>query len=327
MSNVARSALFCLLLIGSLVPMTVQAQDRAVRIAGVVSEERIAPLIAVIESRVPGSQLSYVRLSSAQIAAEAKRAPAPFDIALFSSPDIAVSVANEGYAVKTEPSGNAMDVQWRHEVFGLWSDPAVIVLRREAFLDRLPRTRIELVRALEQNTSRFSHRVGIVNIGIDDVSYLLASQDSIRTSLYWRLMRAVGSSNARIYDTTEDLLAAFRAGEVDALYNVPLSALQAAPPMPENVEIVVPQDYMLAVPWTVLIPKNAVNLRGARIVLHALHSVESAPALSAAGFSYPTDFKAAESLQLIELGPQLLVFRDVIKRSKFLDTWFQMVVN
>ena len=37
-------------------------------------------------------------------------------------------------------------------------------------------------------------------------------------------------------DTTEDLLAAFRVGEVDALYNVPLSALQAAPPMPEDVE-------------------------------------------------------------------------------------------
>jgi len=85
----------------------------------------------------------------------------------------------------------------------------------------------------------------------------------------------------------------------------------------------VPQDYVLAVPWTVLIPKTAVNLRGARIVLHALYSVESAPALSAAGFSYPTAFKAAESLQPIELCPQLLVFRDVIKGSKFLNTSFK----
>ena len=66
---------------------------------------------------------------------------------------------------------------------------------------------------------RFSRR-----IGIDDLRYLLASQDSIRSSLYWRLMRAFGVSNARIYDTTDDLLAAFRAGEVDVLYHVPLSA-------------------------------------------------------------------------------------------------------
>ena len=322
-----RYAALCLLLITHVLPEHALAQDRTVRLAGVVAEERIAPLMAAIAARLPGLDLSYIRLSSAQIAADAKRANAPFDVALFSSPDIAVSVANEGYAARDESGVTAADVQWRQEVFGFWSDPVVMLLRSNVFADRLPRTRIELVRALEQNSDRFSHRVGIVNIGIDDVSYLLASQDSIRTSLYWRLMRAFGVSNARIYDTTDDLLAAFRAGEVDVLYNVPLSALQAGAPMPDGSEIVVPQDYVLAVPWAVLVPKGAANLRGARIVLNALHSAEIKLALAAAGFSYPDDFTAFESLQRIELGPELLVFRDMIKRSKFLDIWFQMVVN
>lgn len=327
MFNVVRSALFCLSLIGSLVPMAVQAQDRAVRIAGVVSEERIAPLIAVIESRLPGTQLSYIRLSSAQIAAEAKRANPPFDIALFSSPDISVSVANEGYAADNGAAVIAAEEQWRHEVFGFWSDPAVMVMRQDAFADRLPRTRIELVRALEQNSEQFSRRVGIVNIGIDDVSYLLASQDSIRTSLYWRLMRSFGVAKARIYDTTDDLLEALRAGEIDVLYNVPLSALSANGALPAGVTVAVPQDYVLAVPWTVLMPKGATNLRDARAALQVLHSVDAKPALAEAGFSYPVDFTAFDSLQGIELGPELLVFRDTIKRSKFLDIWFQMVVN
>lgn len=320
-------AALCLSLICWILPVAALAQDRTVRLAGVLSEERIAPLMAALAAQLPGVNLSYVRLSSAQIAAESKRAIAPFDIAVFSSPDIAVSVANEGYAANDEAVGDTVDVQWRHEVFGFWSDPAVMVLRRAAFADRLPRTRIELVRALEQNSERFSRRVGIVNIGIDDVSYLLASQDSIRTSLYWRLMRAFGSANARIYDTTDDLFAAFREGELDALYNIPLSALQTGAPIPMGIEIVVPQDYVLAVPWTVLIPKTATNLRGARIILHTLHSPEFGPALATAGFSYPADFNVVESLQRIELGPELLVFRDMIKRSKFLDIWFQMVVN
>ncbi|KQY26688.1 ABC transporter substrate-binding protein [Rhizobium sp. Root482] len=316
-----------LLLICCVLPSFALAQDRTVRLAGVIAEERIAPLMAALAARLPGADLSYVRLSSAQIAAGAKRINAPFDIALFSSPDIAVSVANEGYASYDETAGTAAAAQWRHEVFGFWLDPAVMVLRDGAIPDRMPRTRIELVRALEQNSGRLSRRVGIVNIGIDDVSYLLATQDSIRTSLYWRLMRAFGLSSARIYDTTDDLLAAFRSGKVDVLYNVPLSAMLSGNDLPEGVQVVVPQDYVLAVPWTVLMPKSATNLRGARIVLDALYSVEIKPALAETGFRYPAEFAALDSLQRIELGPELLVFRDMIKRSKFLDIWFQMVVN
>ena len=52
------------------------------------------------------------------------------------------------------------------------------------------------VRLLEQESARFARRVGIVNVGIDDIGYLLASQDSIRTSLYWRLIRALGDIDA-----------------------------------------------------------------------------------------------------------------------------------
>ncbi|OCW59582.1 hypothetical protein AWJ14_11290 [Hoeflea olei] len=290
-----------------------------------MAEERIGPLLDALSDRLPGVQLSYERLSSAQIAAGARRPRASFDIALLASPDIAVSVANEGYAARDDAAGSGP--QWRQEVFGLWADPAVMLLRRNAFPDRLPRTRIELVRALEQNSPRFSRRVGIVNIGIDDVSYFLASQDSIRTSLYWRLMRAFGAAKARIYDTTDDLLAAFRDGKVDVLYNVPLSALQAGTALPEGAEVVVPQDYVLAVPWTLLAPKSAAHLRGARAVLNALRSDALKPALATAGLAYPADFTPLDSLQRIELGPELLVFRDMIKRSKFLDIWFQVVVN
>jgi hypothetical protein len=74
-------------------------------------------------------------------------------------------------------------------------------------------------------------------------------------------------------------------------------------------------------------PKGATNLRDARAALQVLHSVDAKPALAEAGFSYPIDFTSFDSLQGIELGPELFVFRDTIKRSKFLDIWFQMVVN
>ncbi len=169
---------------------------------------------------------------------------------------------------------------------------------------------------------------GIVNIAIDDVSYLLASQDSIRRSLYWRLVRAFGGAQARLYDTTDDLMEALRAGELDILYDVPLSALPIGNGMLEGMEIIAPQDYVLAVPWVAFMPEGASNLHGARSALRALLSPLSKSALSEVGFNYPKNFAGLEGLQRIELGPELLVFRDTIKRSKFiLDVWFQMVVG
>ncbi|MDC7258976.1 MULTISPECIES: ABC transporter substrate-binding protein [unclassified Shinella] len=323
-----RGAGALLLLMALVMPGFAAAQERTLRLAGVVSEARMAPLIVSLSVHLPGTRLVYSRLSSAQIAAAARRPhDAPFDIAFLSSPDVAVSIANEGYAISDEAAGAMAGVQWRNEVFGFWSDPAVIVVRKAAFENRVPRTRIELVRMLEQNTGRFARRVGVVNVGIDDVGYLLASQDSIRTSLYWRLIRALGGAKARIYDTTDDLLEALQAGDLDVAYNVPLSALRAGGELPQGMEVLVPQDYVLAVPWTVLMPKGAANLREARILLHMLLAPEGKAALAAAGFVPPQQPSGFEGLQKIELGPELLVFRDMIKRSRFLDAWFQMVVG
>lgn len=321
----AGAVLFFLLLV---MPGLGLAQERVVRLAGVISEARMLPLIEALSVNLPGTRLVYERLTSAQVAAAAARGnDVPFDLAFLSSPDIAVSIANEGHAVMDEVAGAMADRQWRSEVFSFWSDPAVIVVRRAAFEGRLPQTRIELVRLLEQDSARFARRVGVVNVGIDDIGYLLASQDSIRTSLYWRLVRAFGGAKARIYDTTDDLLEALQAGELDVVYNVPLSALHAGGVLPKGMEILVPQDYVLAVPWTALIPKGARNLHETRILLQMLLAPVGRAALSAAGFVPPVQPTRFEGLQKIELGPELLVFRDMIKRSKFLDAWFQMIVG
>ena len=320
-----RGSVLCLLL---LAVGPALAQERPIRIAGVATQERMAPLLRLLGAQLPRATLSYDWLSSAQIAAASRRSEdVPFDLALLASPDIAVSVANEGYALQDEAAGALAMAQWRNEVFGIWSDPAVMALRRAAFPDRMPRTRIALVRALEQGADRFDRRVGIINIGIDDVSYLLASQDSLRSTLYWRLMRAFGAAKARIYDTVDDLLDALQAGELDIVYNLPLSELLVAGVLPEGIEIVVPQDYVLAVPWAVFVPKGAANPRGARSLLHGLIAPQSGRAFSAVGFEIPDDLQGLESTQRIELGPELLVFRDMIKRSKFLDAWFQAVVD
>src|SRR5690606_37637365 len=93
-----RGALALLLFVAVVMPGFAAAQERTLRLAGVVSEARMAPLVVSLSVHLPGTRLVYSRLSSAQIAAAARRPhDAPFDIAFLSSPDVAVSIANEGY--------------------------------------------------------------------------------------------------------------------------------------------------------------------------------------------------------------------------------------
>jgi iron(III) transport system substrate-binding protein len=220
---------------------------------------------------------------------------------------------------------------WRNEVFVVGYDAAVFVTRRGRIAaSDVPRSRIELARMLEQNRPRFQGRVGLVNVGIDHVAYGYAAQDSLRSALFWRISGAFGASQARIFDTADELLAALSAGSIDFGYNVPVTAVTRFIHNDPEIEIIVPQDYVLALPWTALVPIHA-STQGARPhpaeMVALLLSAPARAALDAMGLTAAGAKTEMENLQTVDLGPELLVFLDPLKRSRFLDTWFQLVVQ
>jgi len=285
------------------------------------------------EGETAGLAVDYRQARPAQIIsrlssqAEAQALP---HLVLLPTPDLAVQLANEGYTLPQIPSGGLAAPHWRNEVFAIAHDAAVFVTHSGRIpAEEAPRSRTELARMLERNRPRFQGRMGLVNIGIDNVAYGYAAQDSLRSALFWRISGAFGMAQTRIFDTPEELLAALSRGIIDFGYNVPLSLARRAAAAQGEIGIVIPQDYVLALPLTALVPAHA-GWPGGLVPSELVSLLFSAPAqqaLGAMGLTPAGANSGIENLQTIELGTELLVFLDPLKRSRFLDTWFQQVVQ
>jgi ABC-type Fe3+ transport system substrate-binding protein len=182
-----------------------------------------------------------------------------------------------------------------------------------------------LVQFLEHNTAQIFQRIGIVNIGIDSVAYTLASQDSLRSPLFWRLTQALGNAQARIFNTESELLDALEAGDIDFGYNIPLSAIAARKAVETEIDFFFPEDYVLSLPWTLLATRNNAQNRQLAVA-HFLAMPENNALLGLNDLSTILD-AATFNYQPVPLGPELMVFLDQIKRSRFLDSWFQLATG
>lgn len=304
------------------------------RIVGDIAPETLEPVTTGLAGQLPGMNIVYRQVRpgewTSRLLAGADEASAA-DLVILSTPDLAVLIANEGGAQQrtaiARNAGLPPQAHWRNELFSIGFDPAVSVVRRKALENELPTTRIELARLLEQNLSRFQRRAGLVNIGIDNVSYTLAAQDSIRSPLFWRIVRAFGVSQARIYDNSEELLQALSSSTIDLAYNVPLSDISKWHYDPKEFVVIMPQDYVVALPWTALVPDRSKHPNIAEQAITFLLSPGGQAILEKTGLASEASPSELTSLQPVELGPELLVYLDGLKRSRFLDTWFQLIVH
>jgi len=308
-------------LLAVVTPLAVQARE-VVTIVGPLPPDSMAGTLARTSAAFPDIEIAYRQMRSTQIAAALRaHGRGRPDIAILSTPDIAVSLTNDGLAARLSTPGPG---NWRGELQRLVNDPAVFVYRPDAFADTPPpRTRLGLALFLEQAPAAAFQRVGIVNIGIDSVAYALASQDSLRSPLFWRLATAFGSTQARIFNSEHELLDALEAGEIDFGYNVPLSSVIAQRRDPTRLRHLFPEDYVLSLPWTLLARRDD----GRQIHLDVAAYLLSAENADLIGLSALLDSREQRTMayQPVPLGPELLVFLDRIKRSRFLDAWFQMV--
>lgn len=326
------SALTILAVVALGVPLGVKPAEAQVREAFAVtapfSPERFNPVLDALAAQFGEIEFVYRQARSAQIASRlSARAPVDADLVIMAAPDIAVAITNQGLATGLEISPRGMqsglESSWRGELFALAFDPAVILVS-DSSTAPVPNSRLDLAQALETVPSLF-RRVGIVNVGIDAVSYTLATQDSLRSPLYWRLAAAFGSSQARIYNTSTELVDALRHGEIDIAYNVPLSdAVAGGVSLP--VKVIIPQDYVLGLPWTLFVPETS-RSGLASAVANYLLSPDGQDVVSGVLWRALRSRALEIEEQKIALGPELLVYLDSIKRSNFLDAWFELVTS
>ncbi|HEY8575910.1 MAG TPA: extracellular solute-binding protein [Devosia sp.] len=318
--------------------------ETVLTIVGVTDTPLFAQFIASFQKQRPDVTVVYEETDSLplyQRYLSGDIEPRP-DLLISSASDLQIKLANDGYALAYEsPFLEQLPAwaHWRNEVFGFTFEPAVIIYNPDRIsAEEVPRTHLTLAEMLETQTERFRGAIATYDIALSGVGYLLASQDQVISSNFWRLAAAFGRVEAQFSGSSPAILNGVADGSLALGYNVLGSYAFARKAAGANIEIVVPDDYVLVLTRSMLIPRDApypdlakafvdfaLSPAGQEVAAGqtALGSVVSGTtgewtneAISAQGRGV---------LQPIPLGPALLVSLDQQRRKRFLDSWGEIV--
>ncbi|WP_170848488.1 ABC transporter substrate-binding protein [Devosia sp. YR412] len=264
------------------------------------------------------------------------------DIIVSSAADLQLKLANDGFALAYDsPYLPALPewAHWRNEVFGFTFEPAVIVYNPELIApDEVPRTHLKLAELLENQTERFAGRIATYDIGDSGVGYMLAANDQFISSNFWRLASAFGRAKVRLSGSSPRIIDAIETGQLALAYNVLGSYALARGAANDTVQVVVPDDYVLVLSRSIIIPRSAKHPDLGKLFLDFTLSPDGqaiaagATALGSIIGDFDGGFtsrsiaaRGGGALQPIAIGPSLLVSLDQQRRDRFLATWFEIV--
>ena len=239
-----------------------QPSARVLTIAGPTDTPVVAPLIQGFQSQRPDVSVVYREMGSrelyeAMIAGELK----DVDVLMSSAADLQIRLANDGYAQRyASPYAAKLPswAVWRNEVYGFTFEPAVIVYNPRRYTEAtVPRSRQDLLRALERDKDKLHGRVGTYDISASSVGYLMAEQDELVSSNFWGLANAFGQVGVRLAATSAEILDAIERDELDLGYNMLGSYALSRQAAGSDIGVVFPQDYVLVLARSVLIARRA----------------------------------------------------------------------
>jgi two-component system, OmpR family, sensor histidine kinase TctE len=321
-----------------------QSETRRLAIAGTTDTALFKPFMDAFQTSNPDLAITYLETDSIALFRgflAGTLHPEP-DLLISSASDLQLKLANDGHALAHASPWLAQLpnwAQWRGEVIGFTYEPAVIIYNPTLLPPGTqPRTHRELAELLEGDPARFTGRVATYDIARSGVGYLLASQDQQISSHFWRLAAAFGRVEARLSDSSPEILDNVANGTLTLGYNVLGSYAFARQAEGVPIGIVVPNDYVLVLTRSLLIPRRAANPDLARaFVDFALSPVGQSIAAgrSALGAVMPgspgmwtmerISTMGQGVVQPIALSPVLMVALDPQRRSGFLAAWQRIV--
>ena len=291
---------------------------RVLRILSSTDTVFVAPIIARFIAARPGVSVEYLVTGTADLDRLFRADPGGYDAVISSAMDLQLRLANDGLARRlTARPGDLPDwAQWRQSLFAFTSEPAAIVLRRDAFEGRdLPRSRQELIEALRARPEVFRGRIGTYDVRRSGLGYLFATQDARASETYWRLMEVMGRLDLRLYCCSGDMIDDLASGDLLVAYNV-LGSYAAARVAAEDdgLAIILPSDFPTMMMRSVLVSRDAAQPALAEAFVSHLLAEQSAPGA-------PLPPLARGTGASIPLDAALLTFLDRLKRRTFLEEW------
>lgn len=313
-------------------------------IVGVTDTPLFAQFIAGFQRQRPEVTVVYEETDSLPLYERylaGDMAPKP-DLLVSSASDLMIKLANDGHAMAYD-SPYLGDLpgwaHWRNEVFGFTFEPAVIIYNPDLIsAEEVPRTHLTLAEMLETETARFSGMIATYDIALSGVGYLLAAQDQVISSNFWRLAAAFGRVGAVFSGSSPAILNGVADGSLALGYNVLGSYAFARKAAGANIEIVVPDDYVLVLTRSMLVPRDApfpdlgkafvdfaISPAGQTIAAGQTALGSVVPGGEGEWTSEAIAARGRGVIQPIPLGPALLVSLDQQRRKRFLDSWGEIV--
>ena len=254
------------------------------------------------------------------------------DLLISSAVDQQVKLVNDGCArphVSEATAALPRAENWRNEVFGVTSEPVVIVYnRRFVPANEAPASRFDLLDLLRPEDSRYAGRVATYDIEASGVGYLFAFEDSQQATTFGSLLEAFGRTGAIATCCSAEIIDGVASGQYLLAYNVLGSYALARAAEDPDLVVVAPQDYTLVLHRAALIPKRAKNPEAAGDLIDFLLSAAGRKALAESHLLVEPGGKdllltsdAASALRSIPLSPVLMVGLDRQKQARFFELW------
>jgi iron(III) transport system substrate-binding protein len=344
---IMRFLLTFLLLAAALPAHAVEIEDRrsyparedggaaaTLHIIGTTEAEVMEGLIRAYQARHGAVAVVYDQATSRVVYQAVERNVAvdgsPYDLAISSAMDLQIKLVNDGRArqhVSTATARLPRWASWRDRIFGFTREPAVIIYNRQAFAEiAVPRSRFELLNLLRRTPGLFQGRIATYDPNVSGLGFLFATQDSLQSDTYWRLMEIFGNLSAELSCCSSEMLDRVASGEMALAYNVLGSYAQAERDAGAPIGIVLPRDYTLLMVRTALIPAPSDNAAEAGDFIDFLVSEEGQRVIAHEALLSPALPEGDDGTLIpIRLGPGLLVYLDALKRRAFLEEWASAV--
>lgn len=305
------------------------------------------PIVKAFQERYPAVAVSYHELQSLEIydrvARESGAGGATADLVLSSAMDLQVKLANDGYASRQAPSQAGRLPRWavwQDLAFAVTYEPAVIIYNRPFFEGREPpRTRAELMRALEEEDGLFG-KVATYDVERSGLGFLFLARDQKHFPHIWKLVSLMGDQGVKLYTNSAAIIDRVATGRFVLGYNILGSYAEAMAATRPELGIILPQDYTIIASRVAIVPRAArtpalgslfldylLSTEGQRVIasesgLGAVH-----PDVEVPGGANAMQARLGARLRPISVGPGLLVYLDQVKRRKLLEMWNEALVQ
>jgi iron(III) transport system substrate-binding protein len=242
--------------------------------------------------------------------------------------DLQFKLTNDGFALELESVSHPDWAEWRQSLFAFTSEPAAIVLNKDAFEGLpIPQSRQDLIEALRARPEVFRGRIGTYDVRQSGLGYLFATQDARASETFWRLMEVMGSLDARLYCCSGDMIDDLTDGTIVVAYNVLGSYAKARAESQNILETVLPSDFPTTMMRTAFVSKETDEPAAAQRFIQFLVTYQSNPTDEARALPPLQDRENGTEHATISLEPALMTFLDTLKRTKFLSEWENALVQ